>query len=329
MIRGQAMKRFFTWVFIGGTAVMGLSSCAKNPSPAGPFNSVPSPPANYLLQWGSFGVGNGQFDEAQGIAVNAAGTTVYVVNSGSNRVEAFDGSGNYLFQWGSYGNGNGQFVYPQGIAINSAGTTLYVADSDNYRVEAFSNSGDYLTQFGSYGGGNGQFIYGPEEVTVNSAGTTVLVIGNVFPCLVEAFSPSGVFQTQWSINSNSYPPSGIAVNSAGTSIFVADSENNGVDVYNSSGLLLAQWTLPPPANGQYINLTGLALSPDNSKIYLVDSVVDRVDVFSGAGKVLSPFGLYGKTAGFFNDPTSIAVDAAGEIFVMNTGNDTVEKFSGY
>lgn len=327
---GEKMKRLFTWLLIGGAVVMGLASCAKNLSPAGPFFVPTPPPSNFLSQWGSLGAGNGQFMDIQGIVVNSAGTTLYAVDSGNDRVEAFDGSGNYLFQWGTQGVGLGQFQYPRGIAMNSAGTTVYVADSDNYRVQAFSGTGVYLTRFGSYGNGNGQFIYGPVGIAVNSIGTTIYTTSNVAPCQVQAFSPSGAYLTQWPAYSNFYNFLGIAVNSAGTSVYLAVSGNSLVDVYNSAGVSLAQWSAPlaaATANGQYDNLTGIALSPDNSKVYVLDSAADWVNVFDSSGNSLSRFGVFGFTAGYFNNPTYMSVDGAGNLYVSNTGNSCVEKFS--
>jgi DNA-binding beta-propeller fold protein YncE len=319
------MKRVFTWVLIGGAAVMGLASCAKNTSPAGPFNAPVPPPSNFLFQWGSLGTGNGQFEFSEGIAVNSAGTTIYAVDLPTHRVEAFDGSGHFLFQWGTYGSGNGQFSYPTGIAVNSAGTTVYVADTDNNRVEAFSSTGAYLAQWGSYGSGNGQFQYGPEGLAVNSAGTTVYASSNSFPSQVQAFSPSGAYLTQWSTGPNFYNPYGIAVNSAGTSVYMTDTDTNGVDVYNSAGILLAQWVAHFPA-GNTINLTGIALSPDNSRVYVVDPGNSRVVVFDSSGNSISQFGTFGVTAGYFNNPTFIAVDGAGCLYVSNAGNSCIEKF---
>jgi DNA-binding beta-propeller fold protein YncE len=60
---------------------------------------------------------------------------------------------------------------------------------------------------------------------------------------------------------------------------------------------------------------------------VVDSNNNRVEVFDSSGNYLSQFGSYGLAPGYFNDPTFITVDGAGYIYVSDTGNNRVEKFS--
>jgi DNA-binding beta-propeller fold protein YncE len=317
-------------LLFGGLVSWIFCSCSKNQSPASPFNVPPQPPSNFIASWGSTGSGNGQISNPQGIAVNSAGTTLYVADEYNNRVEAFNASGAYLTQWGSFGNGNGQFFFgPEEVAVNSAGTTLYVTDNYDSRVEAFSASGSYLTQWGSLGAGNGQFNYGPQGLAMNSAGTTLYATDDE-NSRVETFSGSGAYLSQWATDENVYYPSGIAVNSAGTTLYVTDPEYDIVEVYNGAGVSLTQWGVPGTVgagNGQFNRPIGIALSPDNSKIYIVDSGNNRVEVFDASGKYLSQFGIFGLTAGFFNVPTFIAVDGAGYLYVSDTGNNRVEKFA--
>src|ERR1044071_8531345 len=70
----------------------------------------------YLTQWGSPGSGSGQFDNPNGIAIDAAGD-VYVADTYNHRIQKFAATGAYLTEWGSLGNGNGQFNHPYGVAI--------------------------------------------------------------------------------------------------------------------------------------------------------------------------------------------------------------------
>src|SRR5450631_408342 len=50
---------------------------------------------SYLIQWGSYGSGNGQFEYSEGVAVDTS-NNVYVVDANNHRVEKVDGNGNYL-----------------------------------------------------------------------------------------------------------------------------------------------------------------------------------------------------------------------------------------
>ncbi|MEO7867569.1 MAG: 6-bladed beta-propeller, partial [Candidatus Eisenbacteria bacterium] len=126
--------------------------------------ACPAPAAvltNYVLQWGSQGIGNGQFSDPAGVAVDFSGN-VFVTDMGNDRVQVFNGLGVWQFSFGGAGSGPGQFRRPYGIAIN--GGDLYVVDTGNYRVQKFNLAGSFLLQWGSQGNGDGQFWSGPDFV---------------------------------------------------------------------------------------------------------------------------------------------------------------------
>src|SRR5262249_8598108 len=54
----------------------------------------------FLLQWGSLGSGDGQFDFPIGIAVDGSGN-VFVADTGNFRIQKFDNTGTFLTKWGS------------------------------------------------------------------------------------------------------------------------------------------------------------------------------------------------------------------------------------
>jgi DNA-binding beta-propeller fold protein YncE len=90
-----------------------------------------------LAHWGSNGSGPGQFNMAQGIAVDASGK-VYVTDTYNNRVQVFDNNGVFLLQWGEYGYGPGQFYRPMGMGIAADGR-IYVGDTWGGRVQIFGS----------------------------------------------------------------------------------------------------------------------------------------------------------------------------------------------
>jgi DNA-binding beta-propeller fold protein YncE len=137
----------------------------------------------YLMQWGSYGSGNGQFDGPEGIAVDSS-NNIYVADNGNCRIEKFTSNGNYLTQWGSQGSGNGQLYLPEGIAVDR-NNNVYVADQYNARIEKFSSNGNYLAQWGSQGSGNGQFEL-PQGIAVDSTGNFIYVT-DVYDNLIQVF----------------------------------------------------------------------------------------------------------------------------------------------
>ena len=89
----------------------------------------------YITQWGTFGSGNGQFNNPIAVAVDASGN-VYVADQINERIQTFTSSGAYLTQWGTLGSGNGQFNEPIGVAVDALGN-VYVGDAGNHRIQKF------------------------------------------------------------------------------------------------------------------------------------------------------------------------------------------------
>jgi DNA-binding beta-propeller fold protein YncE len=103
-----------------------------------------------LSQFGSLGLGPGQFTYPTGLAVAADGT-IYVSEFGGNedgkdRIQVFTPEGRQVREWGKYGPGPGEFRRPQGIAL--AGGRLYVADAANHRVQVFETDGRFVREWG-------------------------------------------------------------------------------------------------------------------------------------------------------------------------------------
>ena len=78
------------WI-VGLVAVLALGSAAW----AGPV---------YVESFGSYGAENGQFRDMSGVVVDAAGS-VYVADSGNQRIQKFSQSGGSLSHEWSFGSG--------------------------------------------------------------------------------------------------------------------------------------------------------------------------------------------------------------------------------
>lgn len=92
----------------------------------------------YITAWGSYGSGDGQFEQPVRVAIGSQGT-VYVVDIGNCRVEAFSAEGAFVTKWGTCDLGAaepGQFDNPIGIAVD-ANEDIYVADTNNSRIQKF------------------------------------------------------------------------------------------------------------------------------------------------------------------------------------------------
>jgi DNA-binding beta-propeller fold protein YncE len=77
---------------------------------------------------------------------------------------------------------------------------------------------------------------------------------------------------------------------------------------------------------------GVALAPDGT-LYVADSRNHRIQHLSASGEVLSIWGAFADVArgdapgGTMNEPWSVAVDSQGNVYVADTWNHRIQKFS--
>ena len=84
--------------------------------------------------------------------------------------------------------------------------------------------------------------------------------------------------------------------------------------------------------GQLNAPRGVAVAPDGS-LYVADSRNHRIQHLTGDGKVIQTWGTFADVAkgqapgGTFNEPWGVAVDVDGSVYVTDTWNHRVQKFS--
>jgi DNA-binding beta-propeller fold protein YncE len=72
--------------------------------------------------------------------------SIYVVDSGRNRIVKLNRDGQVLASWGSEGSGDGQFKGLSSVAVDPKTNKVYVADPINRRIEVFDSVGRFLTK---------------------------------------------------------------------------------------------------------------------------------------------------------------------------------------
>jgi uncharacterized protein (TIGR03663 family) len=126
-------------------------------------------------------------------------------------------------------------------------------------------------------------------------------------------------------------PRGIAVGPEGR-VYVSDSGNHRVQVFDGEGEFLHQWGTQGSGPGQFQEPWGLAVAP-SGEVYVADTWNHRVQVFGPEGAFQREWGTFAQTGqaqgaeGQFWGPRDIAVDAQGDVYVTDTGNKRVQKLS--
>lgn len=268
------------------------------------------------------------FGQVAGVAVCSDGTLL-ITEPYKDCVDVFDAAGTWLRTWGA--QGEGQFNQPEGVALDSVGN-LYVADTSNDRIQVFDPAGTFLRAWGS-GYGGGQFYGPPSEIAVDPAGKVYVADGNFND--VYCFDLNGSFIRQWGGSGSDAGLfsniNGIAVNSYGQ-VFVADTWNYRIQMFDPHNINLALgWGSSGSNNGQFSELMGVAAGPGDA-VYALDSLQCRVQKFNSTGTFLTSWGSQGSGNGQFgldgyDGAVGVASDSVGNVYVADTLNDRLQKFS--
>jgi len=142
-----------------------------------------------LFHFGRRGTGLGEFNLPIHAATGPDGT-LYVVDGGNFRVQAFDPDGRPLFAFGAPGRRSGQFSRPKGIATDAEGR-VYVVDAAFGNVQIFDPRGRLLMHLGERAtrGGPGRFML-PSGCAVDEAGRLFVV--DQFFRKIDVFRPAAL-----------------------------------------------------------------------------------------------------------------------------------------
>jgi sugar lactone lactonase YvrE len=254
------------------------------------------------------------------VAVDGSGN-VFVADLGNSTIRKITPSGvvtTLAGTAGSRGSADGtgaaaRFWLPEGVAVDGSGN-VFVADTGNNTIRKITPSGVVTTLAGSAdqpgsadGTGAAARFREPQGVAVDGSGN--VFVADYYNGTIRKITPSGVVTTlagtagifgsadgTGAAASFSYPE-GVAVDGAGN-VFVADSD----------------WT---------------------GNFYLANTSNNTIRKITPAGVVTTLAGSAGLSgsadgtvaAALFNEPWGVAVDGAGNVFVADSGNNTIRKIT--
>jgi len=302
-----------------------------------------------------------RFNNPEALATDSAGN-VYVADTYNNTIRKITPAGvvtTLAGLAGSHGNADGtgsaaQFTHPFGVATDSSGN-VYVADTENDMIRKITPASGVTTLAGIAPGSNdgtgsaARFVK-PFGLATDSSGN--VYVADTYNCTIRKMTSAGVVTTlaglAGSIGSNDGTgsaarfnyPFGVATDSAGN-VYVADTYNSTIRKITPAGVVTTLAGLAGSYGG--IDGTGSAARFDNpndvatdssGNVYVADSGVQMIRKITPAGVVttLAGDGSQGSTDGtgsaaHFNNPSGVATDSSGNVYVADFGNSTIRKIT--
>ena len=253
-------------------------------------------------------------DEPAGIVVDAVGN-IYVSDRETPRImkittkgviTTFAGSGT---QGSDNGNGtSASFDTPTGLAIDDAGN-LYVADMGNNLIRKITPAGDVSTLAGSgtegsdNGNGTSASFSNPFDLKVDALGN--VYVTDVYNSSIRKITPAGDVTT--------------FVDNRGGPTFRSHAINAGIKMASKKMTSV---------------FVGIAIDRSTGNFYVTDPYLSQIRKITPAGVVstLAGSGDNGATDGpgetaAFASPMGITVDAAGNVYVADNGNNLIRKIT--
>jgi peptidylamidoglycolate lyase len=242
-------------------------------------------------------------------------------------IDVFDGhSGVLLTRWGS-----NLFAMPHGLTIDDH-DNIWLTDVALQQVYKFSPDGHLLLTLGERGipGNDAGHFNRPTAVAVAQDGSFYVSDG-YRNTRVMKFSADGKFLFQWGAKGSGPGefdlPHWVALDAVGN-VYVADRQNQRIQVFDPSGRYLTQWL------GKELGRPYAIAIDHRGRIYVADggdqpdSPPDRSAwvLVRPDGTVLARVGRFGNYDGQFQLAHSIAVDAEGSVYVGDITGARVQKF---
>lgn len=263
----------------------------------------------------------------EGVAVSPGGGRIYVAESGGDRlVRVYDRSGRQTGALTPPGTQVGRRL-PMSVAVAPDGT-VFVTDRLRMAVDMYTPEGAYYGAYrpeavmdepwlplGLSFDSNGRLL-----VTDHRERKHRVIVFRANEYLDTAFGEEGAEPGQFSFPHN-------AVADPQGRVYVSDSNNNRVSVFDRQGRLLSTVTTTDPRSGLALP-RGLALD-GQGRLYVADAGSHTVAVYEvgDTPRFLFSFGEMGTAGGEFRYPNSVAVDQQGWIYVADRGNNSVQVWS--
>ncbi|MFQ5442312.1 MAG: 6-bladed beta-propeller [Thermodesulfobacteriota bacterium] len=209
---------------------------------------------------------------------------------------------------------------PAGVHVDGQGK-IYVTDTAYADVFIYDPVNEKSTSIGTMGS---HLLSKPIGVATDSTGRIFVADTRVDKVVV--VSPEGRFITYMAPDKPFEQPSGIAIDEPHNRIYVVDTHQHNVRVFDFKTLKYIKTIGGRGAEEGRFNYPSNITVDKDGKLYVVDTMNARVQIFDKEGRFLLTFGRFGDIAGEFARPKGIGVDSEGHIYVADAAFNNVQIF---
>ena len=313
------------------TAAAVLVLCLAAPAvsaqrPSDPALLVPqqAPPLDYVFVPSPFAIPpETKMGAPASVAFDAKGH-MWVLTRGAQAFFEFDENGKYLRSFG-----DGLYTRSHGLRFDRDGN-IWATDVGGHIVQKLNPQGQVLLTLGTKGEAGdwneqSHKLNQPNDVAIGANGDIFVVQGHTpgpkGDARVLKFDKNGAFIKSWG-GKGKEPGQfdvahGIAIDAKGL-LWVTDRENQRIQIFDANGTFVRE-----------VKYAGLPCSLDIGRqyIYMVNGFAGQIVQMDLNGKVIAATGKAGTGPGEFGEAHVIAVSPKGDIWVADSVNAALLKFS--
>lgn len=245
-----------------------------------------------------------------------------VLHRGDQPFLEFDSSGDFI-----RGFGDGMFARSHGLRYAPDGN-IWVTDVGSHIVMKLSPDGEVLMSLGTRGErglwdeASGTRLFDePNDVAVASNGDVFVVQGHTRgePRVLK-FDADGNFLKIWGDRGDAPGEFSVAhsvVIDAEDNVYVADRENQRIQIFDTDGNFVDQWTFSAMACALFLG--------DDGFMYMTTGFDAQIVKLDMQGRVLGVTGSSGDGPNQYGEAHFLAVNGESEIFIADVVNRRVEK----
>jgi DNA-binding beta-propeller fold protein YncE len=275
--------------------------------------------ATFLFAFGEKGERPAQFNRPLGVSADAKGS-IYVLDSGNNRLQKFSPQGELISFIGGFGWEKEQFQFPVDLFVYNS-LDIFVADFDNNRIERYDKDLNWLASY--YSNENWspkmQFQF-PISVCLSLHGDFFIIDSENDRVikLNAAFEPEISFgDYDWG-QGVLQEASHIYV-SKNDNVYVTDLRAHKILVYDYYGNFISD-----VGAGELDAPKGLCVD-DQEQIFVADAKKNHVLAFDKIGHLILEIGSLSTKFAGFNEPSDVTV-IRDKLYVADTQNHRIQIF---